>query len=339
MKSSNVTIVGVCRNLGSNVNLILKQVEVLGMLFKYSNVIFVEGDSSDNTRQLLNKWANKSINNRTIISTPSLLEANESQGYFKGMPLPREGRITFARNIVLDQLKSTDYVISIDLDIIGWDLHGIVNSFSRKNWDVMYWYRHNEPPYIQDCEHVIFNECIRKKNNASIYTNPKMKLWYGGYLDIKFVIHGPLDLSDIRVEKFEKVVIEEYIDPSKELESETGTYELQFKPTESGTYGICLDNRQSSFLKEVSLDVRLAPRPAPVAIQSGGEPGISEEEQTVTRIQESLARINKGLNKLMIKQLGDRHRLDLHKETNVMSHKEVVRWFSSRHTSGSKQRA
>jgi hypothetical protein len=42
-----------------------------------------------------------------------------------------------------------------------------------------YGYRHHKAPYMLDCEHVIFNECLIEKFQAKIYTNPNMKLWYG----------------------------------------------------------------------------------------------------------------------------------------------------------------
>ncbi len=63
-------------------------------------------------------------------------------------PLPREGRIAFARNIGLNALMDMTakgiylpprYVIVLDLDILGWDYHGIVETFGQKkvNWDVV----------------------------------------------------------------------------------------------------------------------------------------------------------------------------------------------------------
>lgn len=37
-----------------------------------------------------------------------------------------------------------------------------------------YSHRYPNPPYLLDCEHVIFHQCVREKNHADIYTNPKM---------------------------------------------------------------------------------------------------------------------------------------------------------------------
>jgi hypothetical protein len=56
--------------------------------------------------------------------------------------MPREGHLAAARNMCLKEiarLGRTNYVINIDMDIVGWDLHGVADSFSRTDlkWDVM----------------------------------------------------------------------------------------------------------------------------------------------------------------------------------------------------------
>lgn len=63
----------------------------------------------------------------------------EDVGNFKGKLLPREGRIAMARNLALEELKKlprTDYVIWVDLDVMGWDIAGVMDSFGRnEQWD------------------------------------------------------------------------------------------------------------------------------------------------------------------------------------------------------------
>ena len=60
---------------------------------------------------------------------------------YRGGPLPREGRISKARNLVLDHLYhspvATKYVMVVDMDVLGWDTNGVADSFGRKGWDVM----------------------------------------------------------------------------------------------------------------------------------------------------------------------------------------------------------
>lgn len=37
-----------------------------------------------------------------------------------------------------------------------------------------YQYRYSKPPHMLDCEHVLFNRCIREKNSARLMSNPNM---------------------------------------------------------------------------------------------------------------------------------------------------------------------
>lgn len=42
-----------------------------------------------------------------------------------------------------------------------------------------YNFRHDNAPYLVDCEHIFFHQCLREKNQARIFTNLQQKLWYG----------------------------------------------------------------------------------------------------------------------------------------------------------------
>lgn len=37
-----------------------------------------------------------------------------------------------------------------------------------------YNHRYSSPPYMLDCEHVIFHQCLRESNHARILSNPHM---------------------------------------------------------------------------------------------------------------------------------------------------------------------
>jgi glycosyltransferase involved in cell wall biosynthesis len=50
--------------------------------------------------------------------------------------------------------------------------------------DCSYAFRWNDTQKV-DCEHVLFHHCLVEQNNATIYHNPIMKLWYGSAL-VKF---------------------------------------------------------------------------------------------------------------------------------------------------------
>lgn len=283
MRESNVTFVGVGKDIAGKLPSVLRQIGELAPFFGASRAIFAQGDSKDGTQALLESWAQESKGNRTILRTSSLLE-KETSGHFVGQPMPREGRIAKARNVALEALfggaggaggggAATEFVIVVDLDILGWDPNGVADSFGRPGWDVMcahgillhgiyrdtyafrsegidtnhhwagkdhalynisdtdytvrrarlkvaqkrarevmdaaapvqaefrplqvrscfgglaiyksaqlqscrYAYRHAEPPFMLDCEHVLLHECLAARG-ANIYSNFNMKLWYG----------------------------------------------------------------------------------------------------------------------------------------------------------------
>lgn len=128
MRNSSVTIIGVAKDVADHLPYILEQIEELSRQFKYSRAIFVEGDSVDNTLNKFVKWANQSNANRTIFTNSAKNKReylNKSDFNFNNNLLPREGRITIARNIALESYRNissqqfpTDYVIVIDLDIV-----------------------------------------------------------------------------------------------------------------------------------------------------------------------------------------------------------------------------
>jgi hypothetical protein len=145
MWKTNVTFLGVGRNLGSRLPIVLQQIEMLGNEFAYSRAIFVEGGSSDNTSAILRDWAkSSSSSNRTVITMPGN-DSFEKLGHFAGLKLPREGRLSNARNVGLSELYRlaetgliTEYVIVVDLDVLGWDPYGVSDSFVKSSsWDVI----------------------------------------------------------------------------------------------------------------------------------------------------------------------------------------------------------
>jgi hypothetical protein len=40
--------------------------------------------------------------------------------------------------------------------------------------DCSYSYRHSSAPHVVDCEHVLFHQCLRERNNARIVSNRNM---------------------------------------------------------------------------------------------------------------------------------------------------------------------
>lgn len=139
MKYSSVSIIGVGRNIEDKLPTFLIKVNELGAQFQFSQFIFVVGDSTDNSVTLLKNWEDDSKDSRVVLTVDSLGEVESVNG-FAATALPREGRIAMARNLALRELRKrtqTDYVIVIDMDIVGWDLGGVQDSFGRSDvWDV-----------------------------------------------------------------------------------------------------------------------------------------------------------------------------------------------------------
>jgi hypothetical protein len=52
MRESNATIIGVAKNIADRLPFLLRQVDHLSQLFSFSQAIFVEGDSTDQTYQV-----------------------------------------------------------------------------------------------------------------------------------------------------------------------------------------------------------------------------------------------------------------------------------------------
>jgi hypothetical protein len=141
IQQSDVTIVGVARNIASGLPTLLPQIEELAGRFRYSQVVFVEGDSDDATLPSLIKWAAKLPHNRTVISVSSSND-QETNIHFQARPLAREGRLANARNRLLQEVEKlpiqTKYMIMLDTDIIGWNPYGVEDSFGRSDdWDVI----------------------------------------------------------------------------------------------------------------------------------------------------------------------------------------------------------
>mmetsp|Transcript_16808 Transcript_16808/g.28513 ORF Transcript_16808/g.28513 Transcript_16808/m.28513 type:complete len:354 (-) Transcript_16808:1414-2475(-) len=286
MSESNVTIIGIGKNLGRTLSPILNQLDALSGRFSNSHVYLVfDGSASIETKIILQRWHNQSGYNHTVIYQEEL-EINSHTTMFASEynhdRSTREGRIALARNVGLQIMRKqprfmANYVIQLDLDILGWDMYGIEDSFGQTSqWDAVcsngimmhglyrdtyafrmssngintnhhlsgtdhelynisktqrirnrrqmlrskyhvhelmestpqsktafvkkksnllysdscfgglaiyksefiegctYSERHRDPPYIQDCEHVVFHQCLKDKHNATIATNFNM---------------------------------------------------------------------------------------------------------------------------------------------------------------------
>ena len=142
MKKSTATFVGVGKSIEPHlIHPLLKDLDKLSQQFSSSRAIFVIDSGAFGMQKIFNDWAKESPSNRTILL--AVAPRLEEKGLFPDSELtwfPREGKIAQARNIVLGEYVKgppTDYMVNIDLDIIGWDLGGVRDTFGQSSeWDV-----------------------------------------------------------------------------------------------------------------------------------------------------------------------------------------------------------
>jgi glycosyltransferase involved in cell wall biosynthesis len=108
-----VIIAGTAQNCSDYLSAVLKNIDNISELFSETGYVFVENDSSDNTRQLLQEWGgNKS--NFHLINFDGL---NRIQA--------RTVRLEIARNAYIEavkyyeNLKYFDYLVVFDMDEVG----------------------------------------------------------------------------------------------------------------------------------------------------------------------------------------------------------------------------
>lgn len=148
----------------------------------------------------------------------------------------------------------------------------------------------------------------------------------GGRLEVLLTLHGPLTKDEVLAETFEDPIMHASVDSTTELESETLTYQTEFKAEKAGTYAICLDNRKSRFIsKTVQLDVRPY-RQVEEKLDEMMRQDQKNAEVDLEKLKQSLGElytIHRGLTDIQLQQHRDRHRLSLHSETNESNYKTV----------------
>lgn len=131
MKKYNVIFAGTCRNVKSYIKKILGHIDNCGKKFNSYYLIVYENDSTDKTREILEK--NKKSNYFYIF------EDNIKEDR-------RTVRLERGRNLILDKVKELNkdnyyqYLIIIDLDNVnrnGTFVKTIDNCFDNEDWDVI----------------------------------------------------------------------------------------------------------------------------------------------------------------------------------------------------------
>lgn len=144
MRKASVSIYGVGRNVfPARLESVLEQLGDIESDFDFAQTILVDGASSNGAQDIMRDWVTKSPKHRHLIvdNGPQVEWDSSLSGPFVGKPMPREGRLAFARNLALKHLRTlpkTDYMIVVDLDVVGWSQVGIRDGFGRSDeWDVL----------------------------------------------------------------------------------------------------------------------------------------------------------------------------------------------------------
>lgn len=144
MRKASVSIYGVGRNVfPARLESVLEQLSDIENDFDFAQTILVDGASSNGAQDVMRQWVAKSPKHRRLIvdSGPQVESDSSLSGPFVGKSMPREGRLAFARNLALKHLRTlpkTDYMIVVDLDVVGWSQVGVRDGFGRSDeWDVL----------------------------------------------------------------------------------------------------------------------------------------------------------------------------------------------------------
>ena len=141
MNTKNLLIAALARDCEDSLRANIPMIEQLRAKFTWSEVVVVENDSIDGTKDLLNDWKIKS-SNVTIISTDYGTKTIPDKSDLIANPMTSVQRIdkmVSYRNLYLDYIKQVqhpiDLVIVIDVDVIEISLTGLmnaINSFDHK---------------------------------------------------------------------------------------------------------------------------------------------------------------------------------------------------------------
>lgn len=144
MSSSSIVICSIVRNSEKALIRNIPNIEKLREKFTESQIIIFENDSEDDTKNILREWSkNKS---KVLIRCENYkkmtIPKSDVNGVNRFFSFERISKMSEYRNQYLKSLASLnisfDFVMIIDLDIVGFSLDGIAHSFGLKNhWDVI----------------------------------------------------------------------------------------------------------------------------------------------------------------------------------------------------------
>lgn len=144
--NKNIVICALARDCEQALVKNIPKIEYLRSLFKLSNVIVVENDSIDGTKEVLIDWQQKSegvivlSKDYNTLTIPNKDVANP----FPGTSLYRIEKMSFYRNMYMEQLSKIsfhiDFVIMIDIDIMDFAPDAIYDAINncKLNWGALF---------------------------------------------------------------------------------------------------------------------------------------------------------------------------------------------------------
>lgn len=136
MINKNIIIAALARNCEDSLRINIPVIEKLRTQISWSQVVVVENDSIDGTKDLLNDWKINS-KNVTIISNDYGTKTIPDKSDLIKNPMTSYQRIekmVFYRNLYLDYIREVehpiDLVIIIDIDVIKISLRGLINAIN-----------------------------------------------------------------------------------------------------------------------------------------------------------------------------------------------------------------
>lgn len=147
----NAIFVGTARNVAPYLPKVLKNIDYLRSMFKTSEVVIYENDSTDNTLEILKNY------DATIITENNV----------KGNRLQRleHGRNSLIEHIERNDLdKIYDYMVVLDLDDVNEEIcfQGFYNCFKIKDWDM---FGANQTNFYYDTWALRTNNYNKNKND------------------------------------------------------------------------------------------------------------------------------------------------------------------------------
>jgi hypothetical protein len=122
----------------------LSFLDALCQRFKKANVVIVENDSKDNSKDMLRAWAAERSHITLLLddfgtqTVPDARSTNFNPSYSRA----RIEKLAFHRNRYLDQAATVaglEYVIVLDLDLYRIDIDGIAHAFGQAiPWDAQF---------------------------------------------------------------------------------------------------------------------------------------------------------------------------------------------------------